>query len=101
MNIHELVERTGVAERQVRYLIAEGFLAPPRGGRANAWAGAPLRAWATRLLPHSRRHPRPARLTRGFFNANFSRRSGRCRAMPMEDRGVNREVDQSIECLFV
>jgi MerR family transcriptional regulator, copper efflux regulator len=36
MNIHELVERTGVAERQVRYLIAEGFLAPPRGGRANA-----------------------------------------------------------------
>lgn len=36
MNIRELTARTGLAERQVRYLIAEGFIPPPRGGRANA-----------------------------------------------------------------
>lgn len=36
MHIRELTERTGIAERQVRYLIAEGFMPPPRGGRSNA-----------------------------------------------------------------
>jgi MerR family transcriptional regulator, copper efflux regulator len=36
MHIRELAARTGVAERQIRYLIAEGFIPPPRGGRANA-----------------------------------------------------------------
>lgn len=36
MHIKELTARTGIAERQVRYMIAEGFLPPPRGGRANA-----------------------------------------------------------------
>ena len=36
MNIRELTTRTGVAERQVRYLIAEGFMPAPRGGRATA-----------------------------------------------------------------
>lgn len=36
MNIRELTARSGIAERQVRYLIAEGFMPPPRGGRANA-----------------------------------------------------------------
>jgi DNA-binding transcriptional MerR regulator len=36
MNIRELTAQSGVAERQVRYLIAEGFIPPPRGGRANA-----------------------------------------------------------------
>jgi len=36
MHIRELAAHTGVAERQVRYLIAEGFIPPPRGGRANA-----------------------------------------------------------------
>ena len=36
MHIRELTAHTGVAERQVRYLIAEGFIPPPRGGRANA-----------------------------------------------------------------
>ena len=36
MNMKELTARTGIAERQVRYLIAEGFLPPPRGGRASA-----------------------------------------------------------------
>jgi DNA-binding transcriptional MerR regulator len=36
MHIRELTARTGIAERQVRYLIAEGFIPPPRGGRANA-----------------------------------------------------------------
>ena len=36
MNIRELVSITGMPERQMRYLIAEGFMPPPRGGRANA-----------------------------------------------------------------
>src|SRR5215475_6158584 len=36
MNIRELTALTGVADRQIRYLIAEGFIPPPRGGRANA-----------------------------------------------------------------
>jgi MerR family copper efflux transcriptional regulator len=36
MHIRELTARAGIAERQVRYLIAEGFIPPPRGGRANA-----------------------------------------------------------------
>ena len=36
MHIKELMARTGVAERQIRYLIAEGFVPGPRGGRANA-----------------------------------------------------------------
>jgi MerR family transcriptional regulator, copper efflux regulator len=36
MHIRELIACTGIAERQVRYLIAEGFVPPPRGGRANA-----------------------------------------------------------------
>ena len=34
--MRELTDRTGAAERQVRYLIAEGFIPPPRGGRSNA-----------------------------------------------------------------
>jgi MerR family transcriptional regulator, copper efflux regulator len=37
MNIRELAARAGLAERQIRYLIAEGFIPPPHGGRANAW----------------------------------------------------------------
>jgi MerR family transcriptional regulator, copper efflux regulator len=36
MKIGELAALTRVAERQVRYLIAEGFIPAPRGGRANA-----------------------------------------------------------------
>ena len=36
MNIRDLAVHTGLAERQIRYLIAEGFIPPPRGGRANA-----------------------------------------------------------------
>jgi DNA-binding transcriptional MerR regulator len=36
MHIRELTTRTGIAARQVRFLIAEGFIPPPRGGRANA-----------------------------------------------------------------
>lgn len=36
MNIRELTAETGIAERQVRYLISEGFVPPPTGGRANA-----------------------------------------------------------------
>ena len=36
MRLKELMERTGAAERQIRYLISEGCVPPPRGGRANA-----------------------------------------------------------------
>jgi MerR family copper efflux transcriptional regulator len=36
VNIHELASQTGVAERQIRYLISEGFMPAPRGGRSNA-----------------------------------------------------------------
>jgi MerR family transcriptional regulator, copper efflux regulator len=36
MRMTELTDLTGIAERQVRYLIAEGFVPPPRGGRSNA-----------------------------------------------------------------
>ena len=39
MRMNELTDLTGIAERQVRYLIAEGFIPPPRGGRANAEYG--------------------------------------------------------------
>lgn len=36
MNIRELAKLTGQAERQIRYMIAEGFVPPPEGGRAYA-----------------------------------------------------------------
>jgi MerR family transcriptional regulator, copper efflux regulator len=36
VNIHELTALTGETARQVRYLIAEGLMPPPAGGRANA-----------------------------------------------------------------
>ena len=36
MNLRELTQRTGQPERQIRYMIAEGFVPPPRGGRAHA-----------------------------------------------------------------
>lgn len=36
MNIRELVTLTGIPERQIRYLIAEGFMPAPHGGRSNA-----------------------------------------------------------------
>lgn len=39
MRLKELIERTGTVERQIRYLISEGFVPPPRGGRANAEYG--------------------------------------------------------------
>jgi DNA-binding transcriptional MerR regulator len=39
MNIRELTALTGTPERQVRYLIAEGFMPAPRGGRSNAEYG--------------------------------------------------------------
>jgi MerR family transcriptional regulator, copper efflux regulator len=34
LNINELAKLTGSAERQVRYMIAEGFVPPPRGSRS-------------------------------------------------------------------
>lgn len=39
MTLRELTERVGVAPRQVRYMIAEGFVPAPAGGRARASYG--------------------------------------------------------------
>ena len=39
MTLRKLTEVVGVAPRQVRYMIAEGFLPPPVGGRAHASYG--------------------------------------------------------------
>ena len=39
MNLRELIAATQITERQVRYLISEGFMPPPEGGRANASYG--------------------------------------------------------------
>ncbi len=36
MNMKQLSERTGLTPRQIRYLIAEGFMPPPAGGRTYA-----------------------------------------------------------------
>ena len=36
MNIRDLIRLTAIPERQIRYLIAEGFVPAPRGGRATA-----------------------------------------------------------------
>jgi hypothetical protein len=36
LRLKQLIELTGTTERQIRYLIAEGFVPSPRGGRANA-----------------------------------------------------------------
>jgi MerR family transcriptional regulator, copper efflux regulator len=36
VNIREVAALTGTAERQIRYLIAEGFVPAPRGGRSTA-----------------------------------------------------------------
>ena len=36
MNIRALAALTGIPERQIRYLIAEGFMPAPHGGRSNA-----------------------------------------------------------------
>jgi MerR family transcriptional regulator, copper efflux regulator len=36
MNIRELSKLTGTPERQIRYMIAGGFVPPPEGGRAYA-----------------------------------------------------------------
>lgn len=36
MTMRELALLTGCPERQIRYMIAEGFVPPPRGGRAHA-----------------------------------------------------------------
>lgn len=39
MKFDELVKSTGVAGRQIRYLISEGFVPPPTGGRTYATYG--------------------------------------------------------------
>lgn len=41
VNIHELAALTGETPRQVRYLVAEGLMPPPEGGRARASYGEP------------------------------------------------------------
>lgn len=39
LKFDDLVRETGVTARQIRYLISEGFVPPPTGGRANARYG--------------------------------------------------------------
>lgn len=39
MKFDELVQTTGIPARQIRYLIAEGFVPPPVGGRTYATYG--------------------------------------------------------------
>lgn len=39
MNFRELIAAAGITERQARYMIAEGFVPPPRGGRSTAEYG--------------------------------------------------------------
>jgi len=39
LRLKDLIKQTGLAERQVRYLITEGFIPPPKGGRATAYYG--------------------------------------------------------------
>ena len=39
MNLQELVAETGTTPRQIRFMIAEGCVPAPRGGRANAEYG--------------------------------------------------------------
>jgi DNA-binding transcriptional MerR regulator len=39
MNMRELTRAARVTERQVRYLVAEGFIPAPRGGRSTAEYG--------------------------------------------------------------
>jgi MerR family transcriptional regulator, copper efflux regulator len=55
MTLRELTLLTGLAERQIRYLIAEGLMPAPRGGRAHADYGddhvAAIRRYTT--LRHS------------------------------------------------
>ena len=41
MRIQELTERTGETARTIRFLIAEGVMPPPTGGRAQAEYGEP------------------------------------------------------------
>ena len=50
MNIRDLAAKTGLAERQIRYLIAEGFIPAPSGGRANADYGEPHVAGIQRYM---------------------------------------------------
>lgn len=40
MDIHELTALVGETPRHIRFLIAEGFMPPPTGGRARAQYGA-------------------------------------------------------------
>jgi MerR family copper efflux transcriptional regulator len=39
VRFQDIIRQTGVTERQLRYLIAEGFVPPPSGGRATAQYG--------------------------------------------------------------
>jgi MerR family copper efflux transcriptional regulator len=39
LRLKSVIKMTGLTERQVRFLIAEGFVPPPRGGRSNAEYG--------------------------------------------------------------
>ena len=50
MKLKQLSQCTGLAPRQIRYLIAEGFMPPPTGGRAHADYGEEHRTAIGRYL---------------------------------------------------
>lgn len=50
MKIHELAARAGTVERQIRYMIAEGFVPPPRGPRSQPDYGSDHLAAVRRYL---------------------------------------------------
>ena len=75
MKLRELSLLTGEPERQIRYMIAEGFVPPPEGGRANADYGESHVA-AIRRYSVLRRHGLPPQaikvLLAGGLSAPFT-----------------------------
>ena len=62
MNIRDLAALTGVAERQIRYLISEDLIPRPSGGRSNAEYGDDHVAAIRRYLGLRERGFRPAEI---------------------------------------
>lgn len=69
MKIRDLIDLTGVTERQLRFLIAEGFVPPPRGGRATADYGDD-HVQAVRRYTKLRDHGFPPSAIRLMMEAN-------------------------------
>ena len=88
MTITELIRLTGQPARQIRYMIAEGFIPPPRGGRANADYGDD-HVKAIRRYVALRRQGLPPQAIRVLLSANGS--------VPFEiAAGISLNVDPQI-----